>query len=128
MAILVITQSARTHTKATRYSQTLYERGDIIHVQPDSAHDGDVVTNPIRPGIYLLHVNGLAHADALTLTRVELLPEELGRGINKSRAVRIMFDELPAGTLSDLARDRYASITVTQFRAVLETKATGARG
>lgn len=114
-----------------------YRLGDIVRVMPDSAHDGDIITNPIAPPFYLLRVSGVTEAQAAMV--IETLEDTdnpqlsddgnvLGypRLLVRLRNLRLpeLFAVLPASIRQQIQADRYYETSLSQIRNFIRHKLT----
>lgn len=128
MAILVIIDRDNTHLDPTKDQRGCYKRGDIVAVHEDSAHDGDLVRNPIVAPWYLVKITGVTVAQvrrALEPERSAVVLDEDGLGIViRRRRFRLNIADIPGGARNRLLTDRYLEVTLTQARNYVRDKIT----
>lgn len=87
MALFLIkADSNYTHPDPVKDARGVYKRGDIIQVLDDSAHNGDIITNPIMSPFVMVRVIGLSVERALKYMEEDTEP---GIGVNDCAAIGI---------------------------------------
>ncbi len=126
MAILHIMGVNHTHPDPIKDERGCYKIGDILSVKEDTAHDGDLVRNPIAPGRYLIKVLGK------TRTQMEKYVESKVDKTDPEKPITIRrrlhhFDlaNLPSAIMGKLQSDRYVEVTENQIKDYLKNKDTG---
>lgn len=126
MAILILIDRDATHENAEKDARGCYKRGDIVAVHEDSAHDGDLVRNPVSAPWVLIKVAGITKAQAERVLEPDMERDEAdGRRLTR-RKFRLNPADLPAGVRQTIARDRYYETTLAQVRNFIRNKRTGA--
>lgn len=125
MAILVLIDRDATHSDPTKDARGCYKLGDIVAVHEDSAHDGDLVKNPVVAPWYLIRVTGVSAARLRQAIEPEIdATDPEYRRILRRRAWRIEPADLPLAARRALQRDRYLAVTLTQARTYVRNKTT----
>lgn len=134
MAILVLIDRDATHENAEKDARGCYKRGDIVAVHEDSAHDGDLVRNPISAPWVLIKIAGVTKAQVERAIEPEfdadgqdakIITRRKFRKIITRRKFRLNPADLPAGVRQTIARDRYYETTLAQVRNFIKNKRTG---
>lgn len=126
MAILVLIDRSATHADPVKDERGCYKRGDIVAVHEDSAHDGDLVRNPVSAPWVLIKVAGVTKAQAERVLEPDQESDAADARRRTRRKWRLNPDDLPAGVLATLRRDRYFETTLSQVRNFIRNKRTGA--
>lgn len=125
MALLVLIDRDATHSDPVKSARGCYKRGDIVAVHEDSAHDGDLVKNPVVAPWYLIRVTGVSAARLRQAIEPEIdATDPEYRRILRRRAWRIEPADLPLAARRALQRDRYLAVTLTQARTYVRNKTT----
>lgn len=125
MAILVLIDRDATHENAEKDARGCYKRGDIVAVHEDSAHDGDLVRNPISAPWVLIKIAGVTKAQVERAIEPEFDADGQDAKIITRRKFRLNPADLPAGVRQTIARDRYYETTLAQVRNFIKNKRTG---
>lgn len=130
MALFLIYDRSNTHPDPTKDARGCYKLGDIVEVHDDSAHDGDIVTNPIMPPFYLVRITGVTKAQAEKYMLSYRDPATEGiPGVRpvtlRRRKHHVEIDNIPAGVKATLQADRYIEFTWAQVRNYVRNKMTG---
>ena len=127
--IVVIYDRDNTHIDSEKDQRGCYKRGDIVAIHPDSAHDGDTVTNPISPPWYLVRVTGSIPDNIMDLIQPEVSsvlfePDGVTPKRMRRRAWRLNLDQVPQAIMDQLNATRYYEIDVSQIRGNIRNKNT----
>lgn len=126
MAILVLIDRDATNADPVKDARGCYKRGDIVAVHEDSAHDGDIVRNPVQAPWVLIKVAGITKAQAERVLEPDTERDEADARRLTRRKFRLNPADLPAGVRQTIARDRYYETTLAQVRNFIRNKRTGA--
>lgn len=126
MAILVLIARDATNADPAKDQRGCYKTGDVVAVHDDSAHDGDLVANPVQPPWYLVRVTGVTKAQVDRVLEPEREADALDAKILTRRKFRLNPADLPLAMRQTLQRDRYLSVTLAQARNFIRNKRTGA--
>lgn len=136
MLFLIMGQD-KTHSDPTINITSCYKAGDIVRVLPDSAHDGDIISNPIAAPFYLLRVSGVTEEQARLVT--EALEDTNNPQLNdegeilgypyirlRIRNLRLpeLFLSLPSNIRQQIQQDRYYETSLSQIRNYIRHKIT----
>jgi hypothetical protein len=124
MAILVVFDHDNTGPNAES-DRRAYKRGDIVAVHDDSAHDGDLVRNPISAPWYIIKITGVTKAQVEHVLQPEinaLDPE--GVDILRRRLFGLTVADIPVGARNQLINNRYLEVTLAQARNYIRNKIT----
>lgn len=132
MAIFLVKYTDHTHPDPAQ-DVMAYKRGDIVQVLEDTAHDGDLVRNPITGPFMLIKVLGVTKAQAEQYMEQDetITTDEDGKpnlNINRRRKFRIMLDSVPLAIRNQLINFKYIEVTKTQIQNYLQNKITLATG
>lgn len=125
MAILVLIDRDATNADPVKDARGCYKRGDIVAVHEDSAHDGDIVRNPVQAPWVLIKVAGITKAQAERVLEPDMERDEADARTITRRKFRLNPADLPAGVRQTIARDRYYETTLAQVRNFIKNKRTG---
>lgn len=118
--LLLLKSVDATNPDSTVDQRGCYKQGDVIEVLPATAHDGNLVANPIAAGQWLLRVIGIPR---------QVARKYEGRGFdagvpNRRRLFGVVFASLPAAIQTALTNNRYAVITWNTLRLAMRNKVT----
>lgn len=105
----------RTNPDPTKDARGCYKAGDVVQVMPGSAHDGNLVANPIAADWWLIRVVGIPRAVAAKYAEADP---------TRRRPYGVVFANLPASVRSALTAQRYAVIQWTTLRLAMRNKVT----
>lgn len=125
MAILVLITRDASHVDPEKDARGCYKTGDIVAVHDDSAHDGDLVRNPVQAPWVLIKVAGVTKAQVERAIEPEFDADGQDAKIITRRKFRLNPADLPAGVRQTIARDRYYETTLAQVRNFIKNKRTG---
>jgi hypothetical protein len=122
MALLLIMGVNHTHTDPVKGERGCYKLGDIVEVLDDSAHDGNIVANPIMPPFYMIRVTGVTKAQVL-----RAMDRHLDENFNVLRRRKFWLNQasIPAGARNQLIANRYLEVTLTQARNYVRNRLDG---
>lgn len=126
MAILVLIARDATHANPEKDQRGCYKTGDVVAVHDDSAHDGNLVANPVQAPWYLVRVTGVTKAQVERVLESEREADGPDAKILTRRKFRLNPADLPLAVRQTLQRDRYLSVTLAQARNFIRNKRTGA--
>ena len=130
MALLLVIATSRTNADSVKDQRGCYKRGDIVEVWDDTAHNGDLVANPIAAPFVLVRVAGVTKAQVVRLMQPETTAGLDSHGqaaviVTRRRQYRVRVDDVPAGILNALQADRYVGVTWAQIKGYIRDKVTG---
>ena len=110
-----------------------YKRGDIVQVLDDTAHDGDLVSNPITGPFMLVKVLGLTKEQAekyMSQDETDTVDAEgkTVRTINRRRLYKLRLDDVPLAIRNQLINFKYIEVTLNQVRNYVRNKVTNLDG
>ncbi len=126
MAILVLIDRDATHADPVKDQRGCYNRGDIVAVHEDEAHDGDLVKNPVQAPWYLIRVTGVRKAQVERALEPERTADAPDARVTRRRKFGLNPADLPPAAQQALQRDRYLSVTLAQARSYIRNKVTRA--
>lgn len=132
MAIFLIKYTDTTHPDPAQ-DVMCYKRGDIVQVMEDTAHDGDLVKNPITGPFMLVKVLGVTKAQAEQYMAHDetIVNDADGKPravINRRRKFRLVLDSVPLAIRNQLINFKYIEVTKTQVQNYLQNKITSTTG
>lgn len=129
--ILMMIDTDRTHADPDK-DLRCWKQGDVESVLPGSAHDGNLVTNPIVAPWWMLRVVGVPQAIArkyegsvTTSTPDPQDPNVVKHTMTRRRLFGVVFSSLPAAIQTALTSQRYAVIQWSTLRLAMRNKVTG---
>ena len=129
MALFLIKATNQTHTDPVKDQRGCYKRGDIVQVLDDSAHDGDILTNPIMPPFVLVRIVGLSLEKAMKYmeedaeTNIDLDSREI-KVVTTRRRWKLRLDDVPLAIKNQLINSRYIEVTTRKIRNYIRDKVT----
>lgn len=128
--ILVMVSQDRTHADPDK-DLRCWKAGDVESVLPGTAHDGDLVANPIAAPWWMLRVVGIPQAvaqkyeQAVTQTTQDPVdPNVFTHRMTRRRLFGVVFSNLPAAVQASLTSQRYAVIQWSTLRLAMRNKVT----
>lgn len=113
--ILLCVAVSRTNPDPAKDARGCYKAGDVVRVMPGSAHDGNLVANPIAADWWMLRVVGIPQA--LAVKYAEGDP-------TRRRSFGVVYTSLPVGVQLALTTQRYAVIQWSTLRLAMRNKST----
>jgi len=126
MAVLLIMGENHTHADPDVDAAGCYKIGDIVTVNEDTAHDGDIVRNPIAPGCYVMKIVGVTRSQVEKYVQSHV-DDTAPRHptVLRRRLYRVRVADVPQAIKTVLQRDRYIELTWAQIRGYVRNKVTG---
>jgi hypothetical protein len=118
--VLMLMAQDRTNPNPAK-DLACYKQGDVVEVLPPTAHDGNLIANPIAAPWWLIRVVGIPRGVAMKYQGEERDAQE---AMTRRRAFGVTFADLPAATRAALTADRYAVIQWGVLRLAVRNKAT----
>ena len=129
MTLFLIKATNHTHPDPVKDQRGCYKRGDIVQVLDDSAHDGDILTNPIMPPFVLVRIVGLSLEKAMKYmeedaeTSIDSDSREI-KVVTTRRRWKLRLDDVPLAIKNQLINSRYIEVTTRQIRNYIRDKVT----
>lgn len=113
--ILLCVAVDRANPDPTKDAKGCYKSGDVVRVMPGTAHDGNLVANPIAADWWMVRVVGIPQAVAAKYT--EGTP-------TRRRSFGVTYALLPTSIQTTLLTQRYAVIQWVTLRLAMRNKST----
>ena len=126
MAIFLIMGVNHSHIDPVKDLRGCYQIGDVITVNEDEAHDGDLVRNPIAPGRYVIKISGMSRVQGEKYVASHIdntNPDDPVR--LRRRLFKIDINNLPSAVRNKLNQDRYVEVSFSQLKNYIQNKVTG---
>lgn len=127
MALFLIFDHDNAHADPVKDARGCYRRGDIVQVLDDSAHDGDLVKNPIMPPWILVRITGVtkAQAEKYMLPYIDPATVNTERPVTLRRRLHnVEVASIPSAIRTKLLSDRYVSVSWSQVRNYIRNRLT----
>jgi len=128
MALFLLMGVDHTHPDPDTDARGSYKQGDIVRVMDDTAHDGDLVKNPIMPPWYLIRVTGITKEQAMQYMEPyidEANSTAKEKVFLRRRKFNIEVSNIPLVIRQELQNNRYVEVTFTQVRNYIRNRLTG---